>query len=712
MAVTRLTGMVSGMDTDTLVKNLMRAERAPLDKLVQKKQSKQWTEDAYREINTKVFDLRTQVMNMKLKSSYKVYSANSSDANSITATAVGGAIEGTYKVTVDRLASAAERKSASTVSPELTSSSDITNFNVQGKELNITYNGVQKTISWASTEGAYSNIGELAAGLQSKIDNVFGANQLEVYNNGVDDKLTLRPKDATFKPDIKLNSGGTDVDALAQMNFTDGQKYHISLDTKLTDLVLRTGSLSSTVGNQLDFTINGQNFVIDNTKTLGDLINQVNSDIKADVTMTYDTTTDKFSIKRDSTGAGMTIDVSDNNSSDLLTKLGVTGLAAFTDGTNAIVDITDPSGLTMTNLEMSSNTFNIKGISMTLLNADSQEKTISVSKDVDTVYNNIKSLIDKYNDTISFINTKYTEEKYNDYAPLTDEQREAMTEDQISKWEEKAKSGLLKSDNLIGGLLNDMRTSIGNIVSGLTNNYNHITDVGITTGAYYENGKLNIDETKLKQAISDNIDDVTNFFSYSPTNLQSSNLSGILNVDGKDLKITLNQSQQTINLSGSYDMANAADVTNLKSEIQGKIDNAFGKSQMTVSISNNQIILTSNKGYSVKLNSGSNDALSVLGFNDNDMYDSSKKGIMSKLYDKLVIGTSKLVDKAGSAASFFDNSVLGKELSSINAEITDKNSRLADIEERYYAQFTAMETALQKMNQQSTWLSQQLGSSK
>lgn len=89
-----------------------------------------------------------------------------------------------------------------------------------------------------------------------------------------------------------------------------------------------------------------------------------------------------------------------------------------------------------------------------------------------------------------------------------------------------------------------------------------------------------------------------------------------------------------------------------------------------------------------------------------------KKGISVKLYNISVNEIKYISDKAGSSSSFssVDNSYIGKRLTQMNDEIEEWEERLNDIEDRYYKQFTAMETAINKMNSQSSWLSQQFNS--
>ena len=66
--VMRIGGLASGMDIDALVEKLMNAERAPLNKLTQKKTTYEWQRDAYRDVNTKLKTFDTYIAdNLVLK---------------------------------------------------------------------------------------------------------------------------------------------------------------------------------------------------------------------------------------------------------------------------------------------------------------------------------------------------------------------------------------------------------------------------------------------------------------------------------------------------------------------------------------------------------------------------------------------------------------------------------------------------------------------
>lgn len=87
--------------------------------------------------------------------------------------------------------------------------------------------------------------------------------------------------------------------------------------------------------------------------------------------------------------------------------------------------------------------------------------------------------------------------KYRDFAPLTEEQKKDMKEADIKTWTEKAQSGLLKNDDILRSTVSSMRMLI-------TGKLGELSSIGITTGQYYENGKLYLNESKLKTAIAEN----------------------------------------------------------------------------------------------------------------------------------------------------------------------------------------------------------------
>ena len=90
MAGIRLSGLASGIDTETMIKQLMQAERAPVDRLSQKKQTLTWQRDAYREMNRGLLDLRTAASDMLLSKNYTAKTATSSDTSKVVSDGESG----------------------------------------------------------------------------------------------------------------------------------------------------------------------------------------------------------------------------------------------------------------------------------------------------------------------------------------------------------------------------------------------------------------------------------------------------------------------------------------------------------------------------------------------------------------------------------------------------------------------------------------------
>ncbi|HWL24544.1 MAG TPA: flagellar filament capping protein FliD [Ureibacillus sp.] len=129
MSTLRIGGLASGMDIDSLVEKLMMAERAPLDKLEQKKQTYEWQRDAYRDVNTKLQTFDTYIADNLILKSLNTKTATSSNSAYVSATATGSA-SGTLTIEgVSQLATAAR---AIGTQKGATSSSKLSNIGITG----------------------------------------------------------------------------------------------------------------------------------------------------------------------------------------------------------------------------------------------------------------------------------------------------------------------------------------------------------------------------------------------------------------------------------------------------------------------------------------------------------------------------------------------------------------------------------------------------
>ena len=122
----------------------------------------------------------------------------------------------------------------------------------------------------------------------------------------------------------------------------------------------------------------------------------------------------------------------------------------------------------------------------------------------------VKSFVTDYNTLLASLYEKYDEKPNSDYKPLTQSQKDQMKDDQIEKWEEKAKAGLLYHDSTLGKVIQSMRSAVSESVDGIEGKYNSIYSLGISTTGI--KGQLVLDEDKLKTALANDPDSVYNIF--------------------------------------------------------------------------------------------------------------------------------------------------------------------------------------------------------
>lgn len=724
MATNRITGLASGMDYESIIEQLMEANRAPLEKLEKSETKVEWQREALLEINSKFLSFRTTALDMKLQGTYKSYNAESTDKNAISASATSDAQEGTYKVSVSQLATkttlVGTKMEQSIKSNSSMTSDDLANL--AGKSFDITYNGETKTISFGEDE-TFASAQEVAEVLHTKIENAFGANQIEVECKY--DELILTSK-TSLKMPITVTSGATGADALEFLHLDD--EASTSFDTSVTlESFLGANKFKNT--DEMTISVNGKDFTFSKTDTLSDVFNTLNKDEDSDITIKYSDIKESMVITRDTSGAGRDIEVGgdttgdafwkklglnyytykDNNRLDKFEKNG----GSYTTGDNAIFTITSPDGETAKDVQTASNTFTYNGVAMTFLEADA-DKTVSitVSKNVDEIYDKIKGFVDSYNDMLVTLN-KYYKEETTGYEPLTDDERESLSETQEEKWETMAKKGILRRDSTLRDAISNMRSAVTSYVSG--SSISSLFQIGISTSSYdsvnsENNGKLVIDEDKLKEAINNDLDGVASLFSSSPKQIQSSKLSDMnLDLDGKSFDVTYGGETKTITLKGTYDLSDSQSRTDFEDYMKNVFEEAFGEGRVSVSVSGNKILFNSLKTVDMTFNVSSEgstdeskDALALFGIKDGAKYDTNERGFATKIYDICTNSMNSIVDKAGSSSTVVDDSTLGKQLERLKESIEKQKERLEMLEDRYYSQFAAMEEAISNMNSQSS----------
>ena len=512
----RITGINSGMDTDSMVQELVNAYSEQGEKYTKAKTKTEWKQEAWTTLNSKIKNFYTKYAStMRFSDMYNKKSTTVSDSSKASVIAADGAVTGTQTLKVNQMAKA-----------------------------------------------GYLTGGSLSSSVSSstKLSDILGSSISD------DTKITLNigDKDLTTLEDGTTEGG----------NFTKTLELSVNSDTTVSDFVKQLNAIDG-------------------------------------ITASYDETNHRFFISSNESGATNNFSFSGNTgeAADVLNSLGLTGdTATKISGQDAEIIL---NGATFTS---SSNTFSINGLTITAkgLTGD-DELSLVTDTDVDTIYNNIKNFVTEYSSLINELDKLYNAESASDYEPLTDDEKEEMTDDEIEKWETKIKDSLLRRDSDIDTLASAMRSSMlktydVTTASGETKTYS-LSSFGIETLSYFdaaenEKNAFHLDGDEDDEYTSTNTDKLRAMIASDPSAVQ-----GFF----------------TQLIGGLYDGMN-------------------------------------------KISSSSNNYTSY--------------------------------------GSFYSDKKLKSDLEDQEDKIEDWEDYLADIEDRYYSQFSAMETALGELNSQQSYLSQ------
>lgn len=398
-----------------------------------------------------------------------------------------------------------------------------------------------------------------------------------------------------------------------------------------------------------------------NEISLNDVVKTINSakvkdgekEVSLGLKANYDANIDRFFLQTEDTGAEAKLSISASGDGQAFIdalNLNVNGakynIGDEKTGKSAVVNFDGAE-----NIIMDSNQFTINGIDFNLKSIGAFTTTIGT--DIDAFYDKIKQFVDDYNELVEKTSKLLTDKRYGDYKPLTADQKKAMEKEDIELWEEKAKSGLLRSDDLLSRTMQNSRTWMYNEVKDVEGSFNRLFQIGIDTEKYSRGvigGKLVIDEVKLKDAIRKDPNGVLELFFKEPEY-------------GKDKLKGVTSYMSEKDLSGEQIRA--------KRQQSGVVTRLYDN-----------------------LISGMQDIIEKSGTGeDSNIYRNVKSNMLIEF-----------VTKHGSI------STIDKDVLQLEKRIDDLNDYLIRKENSYYSQFAAMEKAISRMNQQSMWLMQQFSS--
>lgn len=438
-----------------------------------------------------------------------------------------------------------------------------------GKSFTVTLNGQTKTFTLGDpkTDAVPQNNEDIKKLLEKELDNAFGKDKINVtlvpdadgkesfsfsVSNGdtfritspVGEVLGLGENGVTSYVDTGKTLGdllGRTSDGAGLNGLTGGELAKAigdvteikDKDGKVTSRVDSEGNTVDEQGYRLDkdgkrfqeyeLTVNGVSIGKYNKDTaLETVLNDINSNTEAGVSVSFSKTTNQFVFTAKETGAGGRVEIGGELGERLFGKVDVTDKDHYTAGQDAKFTATI-NGQKM-EFSRSSNTFDLDGMSITL-NGTFEVKdgetpvTFSSKTDTDKIIDVVKTMVEDYNAIVSEVKKAYSDmplEKSDGsrYKPLTDEDKADMTESEIKAYEEKAKTGILFMDRDLSSLYSALRSAVA--PGGSDGSF--LRSIGIKTS--YEDGltTLSLDENALREALEQNPDQVKDAFTKSKEN--------------------------------------------------------------------------------------------------------------------------------------------------------------------------------------------------
>ena len=439
---------------------------------------------------------------------------------------------------------------------------------LSGKSFTVTLNGQTKTFTLGEIDPSKGNLHEqVKQNLQEGLDKAFGKGKITVdmdttgpgersfsfsVSNGdtfritspVGEVLGLGENGVTSYVDTGKTLGdllGRTSDGAGLNGLTGGELARAigdvteikDKDGKVTSRVDSEGNTVDEQGYRLDkdgkrfqeyeLTVNGVSIGKYNKDTaLETVLNDINSNTEAGVSVSFSKTTNQFVFTAKETGAGGRVEIGGELGERLFGKVNVTDKDHYTAGQDAKFTATI-NGQKM-EFSRSSNTFDLDGMSITL-NGTFEVKdgetpvTFSSKTDTDKIIDVVKTMVEDYNAIVSEVKKAYSDmplEKSDGsrYKPLTDEDKADMTESEIKAYEEKAKTGILFMDRDLSSLYSALRSAVA--PGGSDGSF--LRSIGIKTS--YEDGltTLSLDENALREALEQNPDQVKDAFTKSKEN--------------------------------------------------------------------------------------------------------------------------------------------------------------------------------------------------
>lgn len=417
---------------------------------------------------------------------------------------------------------------------------------IGGKNVSVAFNGVSSTYydskGQTGNEAIFAEYKELKTAAYRKSYNladneIVSDEQLEkfTYSNeqAAKDKNAASIKEAlkgvagyTFNFDgtyvTAADSNGNSVD----FSMTSVEGGTLGLTKASASNKINSGSTLSNLGFKPEadgtykLNINGTEISLDKNSTISSMMSAVNKSA-AGVTMTYSSLTNSFTLESKEFGGAGKVEVGDTSLGRSLGLVDDNGTVGASEGQNAIFEINGQE------VYLNDNTYTLDGNTFTFNDnmTIGETYTVNIKKDSTTVKDALKKFVESYNKLIDDVygyigKSPAKDDDGNTYEPLTDAEKKEMSEDEITKWEEKAKQGVLYNDSTVSTVMSQMRSALYTSVTLDDGSKFGIYNLGIKTSSEWsEHGKLQIDENAFDKAFENNEDAIIKLFTDSDTGM-------------------------------------------------------------------------------------------------------------------------------------------------------------------------------------------------
>lgn len=550
----RVTGMYSGLDTETLINDLIKAKRTKVDNTTKDKTKLEWKQDKWKDLNKKIKSFYSKsVSNLRWSTTFMKKAATVSNPSAVSVITGEKAMNSVQNLSVKELASSGYLTGAKVEGASgaaITGSSKLSELSFGGEafsgigSFSVTVDGKSTTITADADITIDSVVWQLnKAGVNANFDEKNGRLFIGATASGKDKDFVITADNATGSKALsalginvapssettaqyeKVASYGsyfTGADASEWVNSiqaagVDSDIYKmVSERAKAIDSVAieaKEAELSDIDKRYEEAKKNEETFTDADREAFEALEAQRTrvqtelSDMKANLEAGIYTTS---SMEQAATEMKERVEYASQASSEDSSIYNTE--AVRLKGSDAKIELNGAV------FESSSNTFEINGLTITC-NAKADNITLTTQNDTEGIYKVVKDFIKEYNDLIKEIDSLYNAESTN-LKPLTDEEKDAISESEAKKIEDKVKDSLLRRDSTLGTIFSELRTLMSGSID-VNGEEHYLSEFGIETGNYLTSAEgeqyvLHIDGDEDDEVSGGNADKLKSMIASAP----------------------------------------------------------------------------------------------------------------------------------------------------------------------------------------------------